>query len=84
MIPAARHDPVGTTVPHNLRMVTEEQNDENRTTYMLPSNLNISIRKTKGYKNKFFMSNTDMKIGSNGDIKRNHKKLTPSDVPKKH
>ena len=83
MIPATRHDPVGTTVLHNLRMVTEKHNDENLTTYMLPSNLNISIGKTKGCKNKILVSNTDMKIGSNRDIKRNHKKLTPPDVPKK-
>ena len=52
--------------------------------YMLPSNLILSIGKTKGCNNKILVSNTDMKIGSNRDIKRNHKKLTPSDVPKKH
>ena len=49
--------------------------------HMLPSNLNLSIRKTKGHKNKFLVSNTDMKIGSNRDINRVHKKLTLSDVP---
>ena len=49
--------------------------------YMLPSNLNLSIGKTKGYNNKILVSNTDMKIGSNRDINRNHKKLTPPDVP---
>ena len=32
--------------------------------YMLPSNLNSSIGKKKGY-NKILVSNTDMKIGSN-------------------
>ena len=41
---------------------------------MLPSNLNLNIGKAKGYNNK---------IGSNKDINRDHKKLTPSDVPKK-
>ena len=29
VIPAARHDPVGTTILHNLKMLTEEYNDEN-------------------------------------------------------
>ena len=51
--------------------------------YKLLGNLNLSIGKTKGYNNKILVSNTDMKIGSNRDIKRNHKKSTPSDVPKK-
>ena len=51
--------------------------------YMLPSNLNLSIGKTKGYNNKILVSNTDMKIGSNRDINRDHKKLTPPDVPKR-
>ena len=35
--------------------------------YMLPSNLNLSIGKTKGYYNKTLVSNTDMKICSNRD-----------------
>ena len=48
--------------------------------YMLPSNLNLGIGKTKGYNNKILGSNTDMKIGSNRDINRDHKKLTPPDV----
>ena len=51
--------------------------------YMLPINLNLRIGKTKGYNNKVLVSKTDMKIGSNKDINRDHKKLTPSDVPKK-
>ena len=49
--------------------------------YMLPSNLNLSIGKTKGYNNKILVSNTDMKIGSNRDINRDHKKLASLDVP---
>ena len=49
--------------------------------YMLLSNLNLSIGKTKGYKNKILVSNTDMKIGSNRDINRDHKVLTPPDLP---
>ena len=49
--------------------------------YMLPSNLNLNIGKTKGYNNKILVSNTDMKIGSNRDINKDHKKLPP-DVPK--
>ena len=50
--------------------------------YMLPSRLNLSVGKTKGYNNKILVSNTDMKIGSNRDINRDSKKLTPPDVPK--
>ena len=49
--------------------------------YILPSNLNLNIGKTKGYNNKILVSNTDMKIGSNRDINKDHKKLPP-DVPK--
>ena len=49
--------------------------------YMLPSNLNLSIGKTKGYNNKNLVSNT----GSNRDINKDHKKLAvvKPDVPKK-
>ena len=49
--------------------------------YMLSSNLNLSMRKTKGYNNKILVSNTDMKIGSNKDINKDHKKfpVTPPD-----
>ena len=42
--------------------------------YMLPSNLNIDIGKKEGYKSKILVSNTGMKIGSNKDINRDHKK----------
>ena len=49
--------------------------------YMLPSNLNLNIGKTKGYNNKILVSNTDMKIGSNRDVNKDHKKLSP-EVPK--
>ena len=49
--------------------------------YMLPSRLNLSVGKTKGYNNKILVSNTDMKIGSNRDINRDHKKLASLDVP---
>ena len=45
--------------------------------YMFPSNLNLSIGKTKGYNNKILVSNTDMKIGLNKDTNKDHKKLTP-------
>ena len=48
---------------------------------MPPSNLNLSIGKTKGDNNDIFVGNTGMKIGSNRDINRHHKKLTPPDVP---
>ena len=48
---------------------------------MLPSNLNLSIRKKKGCNNKILVGNTDTKIGSNRNINKYHKKLPP-DVPK--
>ena len=52
--------------------------------HMFPSNLNLSIGKTKGYKNKILVSNADMKIGSNKYINKDHKKLlvVKPDVPK--
>ena len=54
--------------------------------YMLPSDLNLSMGKTKGYNNKILVSSTDMKMGSNKDINKDHKKLpvTPpgDDMPK--
>ena len=43
--------------------------------YMLPSNVNLSIGKTVGYNNKISISNTGMKICSNKDINKDHKKL---------
>ena len=48
--------------------------------YMLPSNLNLNIERTKGYDNKILVSSTDMKTGSNRDINRDHKKLIPPDL----
>ena len=53
--------------------------------YMLPSNLNLDIGKTKGYNNKILVSNTDMKIVSNRNINKDRKKLLvtpPDDTPK--
>ena len=52
--------------------------------YMLPSNLNLNIGKAKECNNEILMSNIDMKIGSNRDINKDHKKLTvtPPDEPK--
>ena len=47
--------------------------------YMLPSNLNLSIGKTKGYNNNILVSKTGMKIGSNRDINKDHKNVTPQD-----
>ena len=49
--------------------------------YMLPSDLNLNIGKTKGtaVNCKFLLSNKDMKIGSNRDINKDHKKLPPPD-----
>ena len=51
--------------------------------YMFPSNLNLTIGQTKGCNNKILVSDTDMKIGSNRDINRDHKTLILQDVPKK-
>ena len=45
--------------------------------YKLPSNLNLNIGKKKGYNNKILVSNTGIKIDSNKDINRDHKKLPP-------
>ena len=50
--------------------------------YMLPSKLSLNIGKKEGYNNKILVSNTDMKIGSNRDITRDRKKMTPPSVPK--
>ena len=49
--------------------------------YMILSNLNLTSGKTKGYKKKILLSKTNMKIGSNRDINRDHKDLNPPDVP---
>ena len=54
--------------------------------YILKSNLNLRIGKTKGYNNKILVRKTGMKTDSNRDIKKDLKKLpvTPSDdMPKK-
>ena len=48
---------------------------------MHPGNLNLNIGQTKCYNNKIFVSNKDMKICSNIDIIRDHKKLAPPYVP---
>ena len=54
--------------------------------YMLSRFVNLSMRKMKGYNSKILVSNTDMKIGSNKDIKKDHKKLAVTlpddDMPK--
>ena len=54
--------------------------------YVLPSNLNLNIEKTKRYNNKILVNDTDMKTDSNRDINKNHKKLPVTlpllDVPK--
>ena len=43
---------------------------------MLPSNLYLSMGKTKGYNNKILVSNTYVKICPNKDINKDHKKLS--------
>ena len=52
--------------------------------YMLPSDLNLNTGKMKGYNNKILVSNTGMQIGSNRDINKDHKKLTPPETSKAH
>ena len=44
--------------------------------------MNLNIEKTKEYNNKFLVSNTSMKIGSNRDMNRDHKKLPPTEPGK--
>ena len=43
--------------------------------YMLPSNLNLKIAKTKGYSNKILVTNTGITTGLKRDINKDHKKL---------
>ena len=54
--------------------------------YMLPSDLNLSKGKTKKYNNGILVSITGMKIGSNKDVNKDHKKLPvtslDADMPK--
>ena len=52
---------------------------------MLPSDLNLNIGKMNGYNKKMLLSNTGMKIISNRDINKDHKKITPPDdnMPKR-
>ena len=54
--------------------------------YMLPSDLDLSMGKTTGHKNKILVSNTDIKIGSKKNTNKDHKKfpVTPQDddIPK--
>ena len=42
---------------------------------MFPSNLNLALGKKDGYNNKILVSNTGMKIGSNKDMNKDHKKF---------
>ena len=53
--------------------------------YMLLSNLNLNIGKSKGYNNNISVSSKGMEIGSNRDVIKDRKKLTvvKPDVPKK-
>ena len=44
--------------------------------HMLPNDLNLNIGTTKGYNNRILVSSTDMKIGSNRGINKDHK-ITP-------
>ena len=47
---------------------------------MLPSNLNLSIRKTVGYNKKISITNTVMKNDSNKDINKDHNlPVTPTE-----
>ena len=44
--------------------------------YMVSRNLNLSIGKTVGYNYKILISNTSIKVGSNKDMNKDHKKLS--------
>ena len=44
-------------------------------TYILPSNLNLNIGKAKEYNDQILVTYTDIKIGSNRDIKKDRKKM---------
>ena len=48
--------------------------------YMISSDLNLNIGKTKGHNNITLVSSTDIKIGSNRGINKDHK-ILPSPVP---
>ena len=48
--------------------------------YMFPGGLNLATTKKEGHNNKMLVSNTGMKVFSNKDINRDHKKLIPPDV----
>ena len=50
--------------------------------YMLPSDLNLNIRKTKGYDKKLLVINTDMNISSNRDINKKKLLMAPPDATK--
>ena len=50
--------------------------------YMLPSDSNLNIGKTKGYNNKILVSNAAMKIGSNRDINKKKLPMIPPDALK--
>ena len=50
--------------------------------YMLPSDSNFHLRKTKRYNNKISVSNKDMKFGSNRNINKKKLPMTPPDAPK--
>ena len=50
--------------------------------YILPSDLNLNIGKTKGYDNKILVSNAALKIGSNRDINKKKLPMIPPDVLK--
>ena len=43
--------------------------------YMLPSELNLNIVKTKGYNSKILVNSTDTKNDSNRSINKDHRKL---------
>ena len=50
--------------------------------YMLPSDSNFHLRKTKRYNNKISVSNKDLKFGANRNINKKKLPMTPPDAPK--
>ena len=75
---------IGIDIERYQKILSKEYFSVGACIYMHPSDLNLSMGQTKGYNNKNLVSNTDMKIGLNRDINKDHKKLLPldHDMPK--
>ena len=70
---------IGIDIERYQKILSKEYFSVGACIYMHPSDLNLSMGQTKGYNKKNLVRNTDMKIGLNRDINKNHKKLLPPD-----